>query len=176
MVSGERHPEEPRPVGALVVVDRREAERRRGPRGDGTDRRQGERRDLATRPTDLSGDDVVIDLREGETRVEVLRDVESVVARRWFLLVVLAVLNVLDLISTRLVLDAGGEEGNPLMAPIIHHPYAPVLVKGAGLALVALVLRSCPPRSAIVDRALCAVTALYLAIVTWNLTNLAVNG
>lgn len=175
MASEERHPEDAPHGGALVVVDRREAQRRHGPRAAGADRRQGERRDLATRPADLRADDVVIDLRDGQARVEVLRDLEVVAARRWFLLVVLAALNGLDLISTRLVLEAGGEEGNPLMAPIIHHPYAPVLVKGAGLGLVALVLRSCP-RSAIVDRALCGVTVLYLAIVTWNLTNLAVNG
>ena len=118
----------------------------------------------------------VIDLRDGSARVEVLRDVDQVVARRWFLVAVLAALNVLDLVSTRLVLAAGGEEGNPLMAPIIHHPYAPVLVKAAGLGLVALALKACPPRSRVVDRALCAVTVLYLAIVTWNLVNLAVNG
>lgn len=162
--------------GGIVVLDRREGERRAQARAAGTDRRQGERRDLDQRPADLRADDVVIDLRDGSARVEVLRDVEQVVARRWFLVVVLAALNVLDLVSTRLVLAAGGEEGNPLMAPIIHHPYAPVLVKAAGLGLVALALKACPPRSNVVDRALCAVTVLYLAIVTWNLVNLAVNG
>ncbi len=168
--------EGPEQGGGIVVLDRREAERRTRARVAGPDRRQGERRDLDRRPADLRADDVVIDLRDGSARVEVLRDVDQVVARRWFLVAVLAALNVLDLVSTRLVLAAGGEEGNPLMAPIIHHPYAPVLVKGAGLALVALALKACPPRSRVVDRALCAVTVLYLAIVTWNLVNLAVNG
>jgi hypothetical protein len=74
------------------------------------------------------------------------------------------------------VLNAGGAEANPLMAPIIHHPYAPALVKTAGFVGVALVLKACPPRSAIVDKALLFVTVLYTAIVSWNLVNLLVNG
>jgi hypothetical protein len=156
----------------LVVLDRREQERRLDLRDGAADRRQGERREVDARPADLRADDVVIDLRDGQPRVEVLRDVEEVVARRWFLVAVLAALNVLDLVSTRMVLQAGGSEANPIMAPIIHHPFAPVLVKTAGLGLVAFVLKACPPRSAIVDRALVAVTGLYLAIVTWNFVNL----
>ena len=157
-----------------IVLDRREADRRQDPR-EATERRQAERRDLEARPADLRADDVVIDLREAQARVEVLRDAEVVLARRWFLLVILGGLNVLDLISTKLVLQAGGQEANPIMAPIIHHPYAPALVKTAGFLLVAVVLKACPVRSAIVDRALVTVTGLYVAIVTWNLLNLALN-
>jgi hypothetical protein len=37
---------------------------------------------------------------------------------------------------------------------------------------VAMVLKACPTRSAIVDRALVGVTGLYMAIVSWNLLNL----
>jgi hypothetical protein len=159
-----------------VVIERREAERRLDLRDGTTDRRLGERRDLDSRPADLRADDVVIDLRDGQPTVQVVKDVEQVLARRWFLLAILGALNLLDLISTKLVLSAGGAEANPVMAPIIHHPYAPALVKTGGFLAVALVLKACPPRSAIVDRALVAVTVLYTAIVSWNLVNLLING
>ena len=157
-----------------IVIERREADRRLDLR-DSTDRRQAERRDLEVRPTDLRADDVVIDLRDDQPKVAVLRDVEQVLTRRWFLLAILGALNLLDLVSTKLVLNAGGTEANPVMAPIIHHPYAPALVKTAGFVAVALVLKACPPRSAIVDRALLFVTVLYTAIVSWNLVNLLVH-
>jgi hypothetical protein len=158
-----------------VVIERREADRRLLVRDDVTDRRVGERRDLTTRPADLRDDDVVIDLREGQPTVQVVRDAEEVLARRWFLLAVLGALNLLDLVTTKMVLNAGGAEANPVMAPIIHHPYAPALVKTGGFLAVALVLKACPVRSALVDRALVFVTVLYTAIVSWNLVNLLVN-
>jgi len=160
-----------------IVLDRREADRRLDltditvdRRAD--DRRAAERRALDSRPADLRADDVVIDLRDGQPRVEVLREPEQVLARRWFLLAILGALNLLDLVTTKLVLGAGGAEANPIMAPIIHHPFAPALVKTGGFVLVAMVLKACPVRSKIVDRALIAVTALYLVIVSWNLLNL----
>ena len=156
-----------------IVIDRREADRRLDLR-DGVDRRSAERRELDSRPVDLRGDDVVIDLRDDQPKVAVLREVEQVLARRWFLLAILGALNLLDLVSTKLVLAAGGVEANPVMAPIIHHPFAPALVKTAGFVMVALVLKACPPRSALVDRALLFVTVLYTAIVSWNLINLLV--
>lgn len=157
-----------------IVMERREIDRRLDLR-DTVDRREGERRDLGERPADLRADDVIIDLRDGQPKVQVLKDVEQVLARRWFLLAILGALNLLDLVSTKLVLNAGGAEANPLMAPIIHHPYAPALVKTAGFLMVAFVLRACPPRSAIVDRALLFVTVLYTAIVSWNLVNLLIH-
>lgn len=158
-----------------VVIERREADRRLDLR-ESPDRRLGERRDLSARPADLRADDVLIDLRDDQPKVAVLRDVEQVLARRWFLLAILGALNLLDLVTTKMVLNAGGAEANPIMAPIIHHPYAPALVKTAGFVAVALVLKACPPRSAIVDKALVFVTVLYTAIVSWNLVNLLVNG
>jgi hypothetical protein len=154
------------------VRERREAERRLDLRDAVPDRRQGQRRGRDLRPSDLRADDVVIDLRDGQAMVAVLPDAEQVLARRWFLLAVLGALNLLDLVTTRMVLSAGGQEANPLMAPIIHHPFAPALVKTGGFVLVAMVLKACPPRSAIVDRALVGVTGLYMAIVGWNLLNL----
>ncbi len=155
-----------------IVLERRETERRLDLRDQRTDRRQAERRFLGSRPADLRADDVVIDLRDGQPRVEVVAEAEQVLARRWFLLAILGALNFLDLVTTKLVLGAGGAEANPIMAPIIHHPFAPALVKTGGFVLVAMVLKACPVRSKIVDRSLIAVTGLYLAIVSWNLLNL----
>ncbi len=155
-----------------IVLDRRESDRRLEFRDATADRRRSERRALESRPADLRADDVVIDLREGRARVAVLPEVGDVLARRWFLLAILGALNLLDLVTTRLVLDAGGTEANPIMAPIIHHPFAPALVKTGGFVLVAMVLKACPVRSRMVDRALVAVTGFYLAIVGWNLLNL----
>ena len=155
-----------------IVLERRESDRRIDLRDLMTDRRQAERRFLDSRPADLRADDVVIDLRDGQPKVEVLREAEEVLARRWFVLAILGALNLLDLVTTKMVLSAGGAEANPIMAPIIHHPFAPALVKTGGFVLVAMVLKACPVRSKIVDRSLVAVTGLYLAIVSWNLLNL----
>ena len=155
-----------------IVLDRREADRRIDLRDAVANRRQVERRALGSRPADLGAAELVIDLRDHLPRVEVLPDVEHVLARRWFLLAILGALNLLDLVTTKLVLHAGGAEANPIMAPIIHHPVAPALVKAGGFVLVAMVLKACPARSKMVDRALVTVTGLYLAIVFWNLVNL----
>lgn len=118
---------------------------------------------------DLTGDRPVVELG-ADSAVAVITHEQTTM--RWSLLMGLAILNILDLVTTRAVLHAGGTEANPLMAQIIHNPIAPVLVKTAGLALVALVLRACPPVSRFVDRALFTVTALYAVIVAWNITNL----
>jgi hypothetical protein len=155
-----------------TVVARRKTERRLDLHEVAADRRGTERRGLDERPVDWLADDLVIDLRDGQAKVTLLPDAEQILARRWFLLAILGALNLLDLVTTRLVLNAGGQEANPIMAPIIHHPFAPALVKTSGFVLVAMVLKACPTRSAIVDRALVGVTGLYLAIVGWNLLNL----
>jgi Domain of unknown function (DUF5658) len=130
---------------------------------------------MASEQTTVRDQDVVIDVRDGASAITVLPDVEVVLARRWFLLSILGGLNLLDLISTRMVIEAGGQEANPIMAPIIHHPVAPAAVKTVGFVIVALVLRACPPRSAIVDRSLAAVTGIYALVVGWNLVNLLVH-
>ena len=94
------------------------------------------------------------------------------VGSRWVLLVALALLNALDLITTRAVIASGGSEANPLMQGIIHDPWAPVLVKTAGVLIVALVVNACPPDSRVVNRALAASVLIYSTIVSWNLVNL----
>lgn len=115
----------------------------------------------------------VIDLRGPEPTISLEPVPEETIRRRWFLLLALALLNILDLVTTRAVLAAGGTEANPLMAPIIHHPVAPILVKTVGIALVACLLRACPPRSRVVDAGLLGVTIGYLVVVAWNLVNLS---
>lgn len=150
------------------------------------------------RGDDLVTDDLVIDLRDGAPLVD-LRGLDGprpdvvaaplpelaplddpnrvpLIGSRWVLLLALALLNVLDLITTRAVLAAGGEEGNPVMAQIIHDPIAPVLVKTAGVLVVALVVNACPPDSKIVNRALACSVLAYSAIVSWNLVNLLIAG
>ncbi len=143
-------------------------------------------------PTPVA-DDLVVDLRAEGTVID-LRGLDgpagrgapeiplpasdpnrvSLIGSRWVLLVSLALLNVLDLITTRAVLAAGGVEGNPFMAGIVDDPVAPVLVKTAGVLLVAFVVNVCPPDSKLVNRALSLSVVTYAAIVSWNLVNLLV--
>ena len=115
----------------------------------------------------------VVDLRGPEPVVTFETAGAETIQRRWLMLAVLAVLNAVDLVTTRMVLDAGGTEGNPLMAPIIHHPVAPILVKTVAIALVACLLRACPARSRVVDIGLLGVTLGYMVVVSWNMLNLA---
>lgn len=91
---------------------------------------------------------------------------EHVVATGLF--VGLVVLNMIDLTTTRLVLDRGGEEGNPVMAPIIDNVLGAFAVKALCLALIgALIVRS--RRSARMLLVLAAVDAWYVLVIFWNL-------
>ena len=129
-----------------------------------------------TTPVDRSDrghEQATIDLRGPEPVVTLESVAEETIQRRWLLLATLAVLNAVDLVTTRLVLEAGGTEGNPLMAPIIDNPVAPILVKTAAIALIAVMLRACPPRSRLVDIGLLGVTFGYMIVVSWNMLNLA---
>ncbi len=64
--------------------------------------------------------------------------------RRWWYVVALVVLNAADLVTTRLVLDAGGQETNPLMAPIMDGWLVPILAKTMALLAVALCVAARP--------------------------------
>lgn len=84
------------------------------------------------------------------------------------LFVSLVALNVLDLVTTRMVLDRGGEEGNPVMAPVVHNLAAASLVKGLCLALIwVLILRS--RRSPRMLAVIGAVNVWYAIVIAWNL-------
>jgi len=135
-------------------------------------------------------DEVVIDLRDARGPTLDLRALDApaprltelvtiddpnripLVGTRWVLLVALALLNVLDLITTRAVLAAGGAEANPLMSTVIDSTWTPLLVKTAGVALVAVVVNSCPADSKVVNKALATTVLVYSLIVSWNMMNL----
>ena len=130
------------------------------------------------RGAQLDDDAVVIDLTGPEPVVErrplVVDLRERVAARqrdgRWGLVLMLAALNVLDVLTTHLVLANGGTEGNPLMASVVAEGWAgPLALKLVVCAGIAWIVGCCPPSSSLVRRGLTAVTGVYAAIVTWNL-------
>jgi hypothetical protein len=93
----------------------------------------------------------------------------TVPLRRWYLVATLVMLNLLDVLTTKWVLGRGGSEQNPLLQPIIAHPYAPLLVKlGLCLVIGALVMVA-PRRSRFTDVGLIGIVAVYTCVVGWNL-------
>ena len=86
----------------------------------------------------------------------------------WYLFAALGVLQVLDVLSTKAALGSGGDEGNPVMAPVADGVVAPLGIKALGIALVALILSRCPCDSRIVQRGLAAAVGVYVAVVSWN--------
>ena len=92
--------------------------------------------------------------------------------QRWSLFVALAVLNLLDVVTTELVLRAGGVETNPLIKPIVENVFAVAGLKAVALTVVGLLLARCRPSRAI-DLGLVVTTGWYLAVVIWNTTVLA---
>ena len=91
---------------------------------------------------------------------------------RWSLFLGLIVLNILDLITTAFVLTNGGAERNPFVQPFIDNLWQIGLLKGAVLALIAMLLTRCPA-SRITELSLAATTGWYLAVVAWNVAVLA---
>ena len=71
------------------------------------------------------------------------------------------VLNGLDVLTTRLVIESGGREMNPLLEPFAHSGIQLAAVKMAVLGAASLPLRHSPGLCA----ALCG---LYGAVVGWN--------
>jgi hypothetical protein len=88
------------------------------------------------------------------------------------LLVALIALNLADLVTTRLVLDRGGAEGNPLMRPLVEGLWPALSSKVLCLVLVAALAVRCPrPRWTV--RLLAPVTVWYGLVVAWNLVVLS---
>ena len=92
--------------------------------------------------------------------------------QRWALFVALVVLNIADVITTALVLAAGGVETNPFIKPIVDDMVMVSLLKAAVLAIVGVLLVRCRD-SRIADIALTLTTGWYVAVVGWNVTVLA---
>jgi hypothetical protein len=81
----------------------------------------------------------------------------------------LALLNLADLVTTRLVLDRGGDEGNPVMRPFVEGVWGAALLKCACVVTIAALVSRCAG-SLRVRVGLCLVVAWYAAVVTWNAT------
>ena len=92
---------------------------------------------------------------------------------RWTLFIALAVLNVVDLITTAMVLDRGGEERNPFVQPLVENLWHVGLLKAAIMVIVASLLTRCPG-SRIAELALAGTTGWYLAVVSWNIAVLTI--
>jgi hypothetical protein len=108
----------------------------------------------------------VVDLRDrvGEKVSTRTRD------GRWALVLLLVALNVADVVTTKLVLAAGGTEGNPLMASVVTDGWAgPLGMKLLVCAAIAACVARCPRESKMVPTALTVVTGIYVAIIGWNL-------
>ncbi|HTO01113.1 MAG TPA: DUF5658 family protein [Microthrixaceae bacterium] len=82
--------------------------------------------------------------------------------------VALVVLNLCDVLLTKVVLHLGGIEGNPLMKDLMAGFAAPLGVKALFAAVAGLLLFLCPAESRFADRAVATVAGLYLGIVVWN--------
>jgi hypothetical protein len=83
------------------------------------------------------------------------------------LVATVAALNLLDVVTTKLVLDRGGREGNPLMQPFAHDVWRSVGIKGLCLLVIVALVDRCP-RSPLVMRTLTAVNLWYVVVVSWN--------
>ena len=109
------------------------------------------------------------------TTVAAVRGLRDVWPLRWsharsrsaMLFVGLVLLNVADLISTHMVLSRGGEEGNPVMEPLVSNMWTAVSVKALCLGLIGyLVLKS--RRSDRMLLVLAVVDLWYAFVVLWN--------
>ena len=87
---------------------------------------------------------------------------------RCYLALSLVVLNVIDVVLTKGVLERGGVEANPLMQGLMAGVAAPIGLKAAIAGVAGLLLLLCPPESRLAGRAVATVAGLYLAIVLWN--------
>ncbi len=93
--------------------------------------------------------------------------------QRWSLFLGLVVLNVVDVITTFVIIGRGGVEGNPFVKPLIDGVWQVSLLKAVVLAIIGLLLMRCE-QSRISNIALSGATGWYLAVVFWNLLVLAV--
>lgn len=94
-------------------------------------------------PAPQSTDDVVIDLRDSPHDASV--STRTLERMRWVGLVMLVVLNIGDLVTTKLALHGGAIEGNPLSSALISHG-AINPAKFLTLAVLAWCISRTPPR------------------------------
>lgn len=91
------------------------------------------------------------------------------VSTAWMLFVVLAGLNLLDMIVTHVGLQRGVmREVNPLMREVVAHLWSAAAVKIVALAAVAGFVYLIRARPRVVHGTLALAIAWYLFVVTWN--------
>jgi hypothetical protein len=83
------------------------------------------------------------------------------------LIAILAILQVLDVVSTTLVLNAGGMEGNPLMVPLVDQPTRLLAFK---LGIVGTIGFLALKTGRALLAPLLTINTFYAAIVAWNLS------
>ena len=93
---------------------------------------------------------------------------------RWSLYLGLVVLNVLDIITTSMVIDRGGAERNPFVQPFVHDMAQVTGLKAAVLVLIAALLTRCAG-SRLAELSLAGAAGWYLAVVLWNTSVLTIH-
>lgn len=87
---------------------------------------------------------------------------------RWAMIAGLVTLNFFDVVTTKLILRAGGSEVNPLMQGVIHDPVAAFAIKISMALGVGVLLLRAPVTSKLADRAVLAAIGAYTLVIGWN--------
>jgi hypothetical protein len=77
-------------------------------------------------------------------------------------------LNLLDVITTRLIIGAGGTEANPVMQPFVSSPLAAFALKLTMAIGVGVLLLKAPRSSRLADRAVLLAIGAYTLVIGWN--------
>lgn len=94
--------------------------------------------------------------------------------KRIWIAVSLVVLNVVDVLLTKVLLGLGGMEANPTMQGLMDGFAAPLALKTTVALMAAALLLCCPPRAKLGERAAIAVLSYYALVTIWNLAMLAI--
>ncbi len=92
----------------------------------------------------------------------------AVPVARWIMAAALISLNFLDVVTTKLILRAGGSEANPLMRRVIQDPFAAFGVKLTMALAVGMLLLRAPAHSKLADRAVLLAIGCYTLVIGWN--------
>jgi Domain of unknown function (DUF5658) len=93
---------------------------------------------------------------------------QGIPVARWVMAAALLSLNLLDVVTTKLILQAGGSEANPVMAPLVDHPYGAYALKLSMAVGVGFLLLKAPRSSRLADRAVLAAIGIYMLVIGWN--------
>lgn len=94
--------------------------------------------------------------------------VERILSDRSFRMWALLTLNLLDVLTTAVVLSLGGTESNPAMQGIVEQWWGPIVVKGVVLAAMWTAVLRAPLRSRLTEIGLAAAWMFYGGVVVWN--------